>query len=142
MFPTGARGSQPHGGFRRHLKRPLPPKDFGFRGGWSAGRTSFGERAGDRLPAHLRLPADRGFENLDEPLGPPIGQKPRMLDLVPAELLCVFVGAQAIFTPRTAGQCAARWLRSRKMACDFNCEMRDSCRWTSSAISRNVNSSW
>ena len=26
------------------------------------------------------------------------------------------------------------------MACDFNCETRDSCRWTTRAISRNVNS--
>ena len=40
-------------------------------------------------------------------------------------LVKVSTGAHAPTIRRVDGHCSANWLRSRKMACDFNCEMRD-----------------
>ena len=49
--------------------------------------------------------------------------------------------AHAGITPCGAGHWPARRLRSLRIACDFSCEIRDSCRPTTRAISRRVSSS-
>ena len=82
-----------------------------------------------------------GFEDLRQALAPLAEEQLHILRCVQRNGL-VFVRAHAVNMPREAGHCSDRWLRSRRMACDFNCEMRDSCRLTTWAISRSVSSSW
>src|SRR6476646_5869964 len=104
----------------------LPPQEVRPGRGGAAG-----------LPANLRLLVGHGSDDFGQAHRPFIEQASNLL----RQLALVSARVHAPTIPRVAGHCSANWLRSRMIACDFNCEMRDSCRLTTWAISRSVNSS-